>query len=270
MAISNREESKMRRIQLLVMFSLVGCGGLPPESPTDRPTDGQGALFIGDLNVDFAGCTESAGIGFVPAEKARPLVPARYVLAGDAANAVIVVRTVHCDQTTVGGLRSPPGSISQIGISLVGPDATADINNYTLWYTTTDPLLAAGLLAKGVKAELDPSLHITLLPSGTGGTLSVNDHPLLAPAYQLAGAVVTPTAAPVSFTASWWQNGLGGTSQMRTVLPAIRFSTATTTLTTDPHSALGRLIGGSSLTFPLLDSYNSFASAQMVVSRHLP
>lgn len=256
----------MKRMSLWVVFAFVGCGGLPPDSPTEEP----GALLSGDLSVDFAGCTESAGIGFVPAANARPLVPARYVLAGDAANAVIVVRTVHCAQTIVAGLGSPPGSLSQIGISLVGPDATADINNYTLWYTTTDPILAAALLAKGIRAELDPSLHITFQPSGTGGTLSVNDHPLLAPAYRLVGPVVTPTAAPVSFTASWWQNGLGGTSQMRTVLPAIQFSTATTTLTTDPHSALGRLIGGSSLTFPLLDSYNSFASAHMVVSRSFP
>jgi len=260
----------MKRISLLVMIAFVGCGGLPPDGASDSPTPERGALSSGDLNVDFAGCTESAGIGVVPAANARPLVPARYALAGDATNAVIVVRTVHCAQTTVAGLKSPPGSLSQIGISLVGPDATADINNYTLWYTTTDPVLAAALLAKGVRAELDPSLHITFHPSGAGGTLSVDDHPFLAPAYQLVGPVVTPTAAPVTFTASWWQTGLTGTSQMRTVLPTIRFSTATTTLTTDPHSALGRLIGGSSLTFAILDSYNSFDSAHMVVSHSFP
>src|SRR5689334_1659844 len=83
----------------------------------------------------------------------------RLRLGGDATNALIVVRTAHCEQTLVNGERSRAGTLSQIGISLVGPDTTADINNYTLWYTTTDPLLAAALLTKGIRAELDPSLR---------------------------------------------------------------------------------------------------------------
>ena len=245
---------------------VVGCAGADPEAVGEQ----QNALGGSDLAVDFSGCTEFAGIGFVPAANARPLVPARYVLASDASNAVIVVRTAQCEQTRIAGRKSLRGTLSQIGINLVGPDSTADINNYTLWYTTTDPLLAAALLSKGVRAEPDPSLRFVLRPSSTGGTLSVKDDPLRAPAYQLLGPVVTPTAAPVAFTASWWQDGLAGSSQMRTVLPAIRFSSGTMTLTTDPRSALGRLIGGASLTFPLLDSYNSFDSAHLVVHQSAP
>ena len=152
----------------------------------------------------------------------------------------------------------------------MGPDTAADINNYTLWYTTTDPLLTAGLLTKGIRAELDPSLRFVFQPSGAAGTLSVDDHPLFAPAYKVLGPVVTPTAVPVVFTASWWQNSAFGTSQMRTVFPAIRFGSGTMTLTTDPNSALGRLIGGPSLTFPALDSYNAFDTAHMVVHRSVP
>jgi hypothetical protein len=57
---------------------------------------------------------------------------------------------------------------------------------------------------------------------------------------------------------------------MSSVFPAIRFGSGTMTLTTDAHSALGRLIGGPSLTFPLLDSYNSFDTAHMVVHRSAP
>ena len=57
---------------------------------------------------------------------------------------------------------------------------------------------------------------------------------------------------------------------MRTVLPLIRFGSGTMTLTTDPRSALGRLIGGASLTFPLLDSYNAFDSARMAVHHSAP
>jgi len=256
----------MEKLWVLAVVFCGACAGADPENLGAE----QQAVLSRDLSVDFSSCTEFAGIGFVPAANARPLVPARYVLAGDATNALIVVRTARCEQTFVDGLRSHPGSLSQIGISLVGPDLTADINNYTLWYTTTDPLLAAGLLTKGVRAELDPSLRFAFEPSGPGGSLAVADHPLFAPAYQLRGPVVTPTAAPVVFTASWWQNSASSTSQMRSTFPAIRFGSGTTTLTTDPHSALGRLIGGASLTFAALDSYNSFESAHMVVHRSVP
>ena len=256
----------MKKAWVLAVVFCVACAGT---DPADVGAEQQ-ALGVADLNVDFSNCTEFAGIGFVPAANARALVPARYALAGDATNALIVVRTAHCEQTLVNGERSRAGTLSQIGISLVGPDTTADINNYTLWYTTTDPLLAAALLTKGIRAELDPSLRFVFEPSGAGGTLSVGDHPLFAPAYRLQGPVVTSTAEPVVFTASWWQNGFATTSQMRTVFPAIRFGSGTMTLTTDPNSALGRLIGGASLTFPALDSYNAFDSAHMVVHRSVP
>jgi hypothetical protein len=256
----------MEKVWVLAVVFCVACAGADAENVSAE----QQALGGRDLSVDFSNCTEFAGIGFVPAANARPLVPARYVLAGDATNALIVVRTARCDQTLVDGLRLHPGTLSQIGISLVGPDTTADINNYTLWYTTTDPLLAAGLLTKGIRAELDPSLRFVFQPSGAGGTLSVEDHPLFAPAYRLLGPVVTSTAAPVVFTASWWQDSPASTSQMRTVFPAIRFGSGTITLTTDPNSALGRLVGGASLTFPALDSYNSFDTAHMVVHRSGP
>jgi hypothetical protein len=256
----------MEKIWVLALVFCMSCAGADPEDLGAEPQ----ALVGRDLNVDFSGCTEFAGIGFIPAANARPLVPARYVLAGDATNALIVVRTARCKQALVDGLKSRSGTLSQIGIGLVGPDTTADINNYTLWYTTTDPLLSAGLLTRGVRAELDPSLRFAFEPSGAGGSLSVTDHPLFAPAYQLLGPVVTSTAASVTFTASWWRNSAAGTAHMRSTFPAIRFGGGTMTLTTDPHSALGRLIGGASLTFPALDSYNSFDSAHMVVHRSVP
>jgi hypothetical protein len=53
---------------------------------------------------------------------------------------------------------------------------------------------------------------------------------------------------------------------MDTTLPAIQFGGGSSTLFTDPENALGQLIGGATLTFPALDSYNSFPGAHMVVS----
>lgn len=255
----------MEKVWFLAVVLCVGCAGADPEN-----LSAEHQAVSGDLEVDFSGCTEFAGIGFVPTANARALVPPSYVLLGDATNAWIVVRTVQCEHALIDGRTAHSGTLSQIGISLAGPDTTADINNYTLWYTTTDPQLAAGLLSKGVRAELDKSLRFVFEPSGAGGSLSVTDSPNRAPAYQLLGPVVTPTAAPITFTASWWQDGPATRSQMRSTFPAIRFGSGTMTLTTDPNSELGRLIGGATLTFPALDSYNSFDTAHMVVHRGTP
>src|SRR6185369_17951556 len=74
------------------------------------------ALNSRDFNVDFNTCTEFAGIGFVPAENARPLVPPQFTLAGDATNAVIVVRVADCADVVVDGHHEGRTRTSQIGI----------------------------------------------------------------------------------------------------------------------------------------------------------
>jgi hypothetical protein len=69
----------------------------------------------------------------------------------------------------------------------------------------------------------------------------------------------------VQFIASWWADGNHGVVRARTVFPAIRFGASATTLTTPAGSELAELIGGTTLTFPILDSYNTFGSAQLQV-----
>jgi hypothetical protein len=82
-------------------------------------------------------------------------------------------------------------------------------------------------------------------------------------AYQLDGAAALPGSAPVRFMANWWFDGKHGRVLMRTDFPQIRFSDATVTLTTAANSDLAALIGGPSLQFAILDSYNAFDSALM-------
>ncbi len=243
---------------------MAGCGQAPADADT---VEAAGAVDVAanNLTVDFTSCREFAGIGFVPAENARPLVPAHYTLAGDATSAVIVARVAQCADSTIDRRRVGPGTLAQIGISLVGPDTTADINNYTLWYTTTSRALAAGLLAHGIRAEVDDDLRFKV--DATTGALTASDAPRRAPAFHLGGVAVPPTADPVPFTASWWQDGERRVATMRTTFPEIAFGTSTTTLTTPSGSALARLIGDTSLGFPLLDSYNQFATAHMVQPR---
>jgi len=66
--------------------------------------------------------------------------------------------------------------------------------------------------------------------------------------------------------ATWWTEGRQGTVQATTVFPAIAFGAASTRLRTLPYTDLSRLIAGTELEFPMLDSYNTFDAAEMVVS----
>lgn len=255
----------MRIQPSLFLFGVLTCAGCGDPASSESVSTESLAVSNKDFDVDFAGCSEFAGIGFVPRASAAPLVPAGYTLAGTAENAVIVVRVASCDAVSVGGKQSSPGTVAQIGLSLVGGDATADINNYTLWYTTDHSLLHAKLTAAGVDAIKENDVEYSLAVSGGTGSLDASSGTAQTPDYDVNGGVVVPTSSPTTFTASWWQNGQHGVVRSRTVFPDIRFSGASMTLTTPAGSALANLIGGTSLVFPLLDSHNGFDSAHLEV-----
>ncbi|RYZ03997.1 MAG: hypothetical protein EOO73_25415 [Myxococcales bacterium] len=235
-----------------------GCGaeGLDPEAGLNQAGQQQSALSNKDFDVGFTGCTEFAGIGFVPAENARPLVPEPYALAGDAQSAIAVVRVASCQDAIVDGKSVGPTRTSQIGIMLAGGDATADINNYTVAYVTNQARLHARLQGAGLTT--DKSDAIRLLLAGTTLTATSTN-------FQITGSAAVPTSAPTTFVASWWADGRHGTVQSRTVFPDIRFGSASTTLTTPSSSELGALLDATTLTFPILDSYNAFATAHLEV-----
>ena len=238
------------------------CGGVDGGTGETEATEAVAIKSV-SFDVAFNTCTEFAGIGLVSAAKARALVPPSFTLAGDATNAQIVVRVADCADAVVDGHDVGATRVAQIGISLVGPDATASINNYTLSFSTDQPLLHAKLTAAGVDADLAHTLDFALTPSGSLVIASSSPH---TPDFTVTGSAAPPVADPVPFIATWWANGHHGSVESRTVLPAIRFGSSQTTLHTPAQSSLAALIGGTSLTFPLLDSYNSFPSASMHVS----
>lgn len=242
--------------QSVLVSTWLGCGGQEPELDTESAARG----LRGGFEVDFGDCTEMAGIGFVPAASARARVPADVALAGDTTSAIIVVRVANCTDLSIDGRPRAGHTVAQIGLTMAAGDPTSDINNYTLWYDTDSPVLAARLRAAGVDARLVPSLEYEV----EDGELSIGQP--RAPRYRADGPVVAPTSAPVPFVASWWQQRGGRTVQMRTTLPAIAFSGAQMTVTTPAGSDLAQLIGGTSLGFAILDSYNAFDAAHMVVS----
>jgi len=249
--------------------SLAGCGPVEATS-SDELEQVAGAVSSNDFDVDFSGCREFAGIGSVPKVNARPLVPERFALApaGDPNSAVIVVRVSDCSGAAVDGHKAKAARVSQIGISLTGAgtDPSANINNYTLWYATDLGLLHAKLTGAGVDADVDQGIAFQLSPNScTTGNLKVGASPPHGPAFTACGTTTASTGSPGPFAATWWQDTTAGTVAMSTTFPAIRFGASQMTLTTPAGSALANLIGGTTLTFPFLDSYNTFATAHMTV-----
>jgi hypothetical protein len=57
---------------------------------------------------------------------------------------------------------------------------------------------------------------------------------------------------------------------MNTNVPLIFIGTASLILATDPNNGLGQLIGGSSIGFPIIEQFNTFAGADMEVGILLP
>lgn len=252
----------------------LGCGATSEadvDSRTDSATSGAReapiALASKSFVADFAGCSEFAGIGLVPAANARALVPSHYSLAGDASHAVIVVRVARCASAVIDGKALGVTTTSQIGIRLSDQDPDADIHNYTLFYATDQARLHARLQGAGLKTDVAKKGLSFELDSTRLDITSSSPH---TPAFQISGSASASSADPSRFVASWWADGNHGSVRSTTVFPSIRFGDASTTLTTPAGSALARLIGGTSLTFAFLDSYNTFTSAHLEVSQQQP
>ena len=215
--------------------------------------------------VEFTNCVESIGVGLVPTEQVQSLVPAEFHLVGEGQPVTpIVVRTARCRGIAVDGNRPNGGSIVQIGVVIVPPDFSGDINNYTLWYYTSDAKLAYHLERLGVAAQ-----HVSTIDydyeRGSDALFVAVPRPGN-PRLSLDGTVIASTLPAGSFEAIWWARVRGGSARMDTLVPAIFIGTADLTLTTNAGGALGQLIGGSSASFPVLQQFNTFANAQTAVS----
>jgi hypothetical protein len=250
------------KVMLVCALSAWGCG-----TPGETETSAQGELGVEasalgnkDFDVDFSDCAEFAGIGFVPAANARPLVPAEYTLAGDENVAIMVVRVARCAGAVIDGKARGVTTTSQVGITIAGGDPTADINNYTLFYATDQAQLHARLKSAGLDSDKTKNLVLSL----SGSALHASSSSPHTPSFVVNGSA-TPGSAPSTFVASWWADGNHGTFRARTVFPAIVFGESSTTLTTPAGSELAALIGGTSTSFAILDSYNTFASSHLEV-----
>jgi len=224
-----------------------------------------------DFSVDFTNCSEFAGEGPVSLAAAAPLVPSEFTINGaNSGTANIVVRATSCASVTVNGRDPRPTNLSQIGINIVPPDGTGDINNYTLVYVSNNPVLVDHFRAAGLPAHYDPLLSYEYPAGATGnGSLfvSVASHELQP--YFIYGPETAP--APDSaedFLANWWYSP-GSHLKMRqqSNFPNISFGTSSVTFYTAADSELGKLIGGNTFSnYSVLALRGVYPSAHMDVT----
>jgi len=217
------------------------------------------------FGVEFTDCVESIGVALVPTASARAYVPNQFILAGEGQPVTpLVVRTARCGGIATAGHEPKASEIVQIGAVIVPPDFTGDINNYTIWYYTSDPKLATELRKAGVAAQHVPTIDYVY--DTNDNSFSVRVPVPGAPRLALFGTV-TPSPNPAgSFLANWWQQSETGSVKMSTNVPVINIGGASLMLTTHPNGLLGQLIGGDSNSFPLLQQFNTFSGAHMEVS----
>jgi hypothetical protein len=226
------------------------------------PREDQDASF----SVQFSDCVESIGVGLVPTANVRTYVPSSFILVGDGQPVTpLVVRTARCGGISVEGQEAKPGEIVQIGAVVVPPDGTGDINNYTIWYYTSNAKLAAHLRRAVVDVQHVQSIDYNY-SANAGNAFSVRVSKPGSPPLSLSGTVMPSSVPAGSFTANWWQATCDGMVKMSTVVPIINIGGADLTLTTKPQSALADLIGAETLGFPIIQQFNTFAAAQMTVN----
>lgn len=218
------------------------------------------------FNVQFDQCGEFVGIGLVPMANARALVPPQYTLAADpkTGQAMIVVRVTSCQSVSVDGKNPKPAHTAQIGISVVIPGSTAQIDNYLLWFVTDLGVLHGKLQAAGLQNGNDQQLSVVFAPSGATGPLHIDVNSPRFPAFPVTGVITSPPGSPVPFVANWYADTRNGTLRMHTVFD-IGFGSADAGVTPEPGSALAELIGSDTdtLHFGVLDSYNEWKAATM-------
>lgn len=109
---------------------LMGLGGRSAADPTRTDTVTHDR-HTSPFDVSFNDCSELASITTISVARARTVVPASFALGGDATGVPFVVRVAHCRAVSIDGAAPRAGTVAQLGVSVVSPDGTGDINNYT-------------------------------------------------------------------------------------------------------------------------------------------
>ncbi|MDQ2929059.1 MAG: hypothetical protein ABI330_16730 [Caldimonas sp.] len=213
-------------------------------------------------------CTEFAGLGPLAGTQIQGRLPPGYTAATfGPGTAGVVARASRCDRVSVDGGPVERATVSHIGINLMTPDGTGDINNYTLLYVTDSWRLAAKLREFGLPVRIDSNMVYEVNPAGSALELYAQVQAEPGITYFLDGVVNDPapgTAAP--FLANWWYSSRAGRMKMSTDIPAFAAGQADVALFNSRESALGQFLAGNRTVFPLLSVRGKFSHAVMTVS----
>ena len=220
------------------------------------------------LTVVFEDCTEFAGLGTLPAAQIAGRVPAGYTPASFGPGvAGVVARAARCERVAVGGAAPERGTVSQIGVNLVSPDGTGDINNYALLYVTDSHRLAERLRRFGLPARIDPKMVYEVNPAAASLELFIQAQGGGDGAHFLHGTVGDlPPGVEFPFLANWWYTSGAGRLRMSTQIPAFSAGPADVGLYTARDSELGAVLGVNRTAFPVLSLRGKFAHAVMTVT----
>jgi hypothetical protein len=254
---------------LRVSATVVGAFGLwaAPAGAVGLPS--AFGLMSAGPQFDLRGCVESVYGAMVPTAKARPLVPARYSLVGELAPVTpLVVRTSRCSTITVDTRTSDAGALAQIGLVIVPPDGTGNVNLYQLWYYTDVATLADTLRDARVPAQFVANLAYNYTSCGNAVSCPfwVNVPWPGDPTFAVAGSVTASDVSTGPFTANWWQDRAGSTIKMQSSAPNVHQGVSDLAVHTDPASGLGRLIGGSTAGSDVLKQFNLLGSDHITVT----
>ncbi len=221
-----------------------------------------------NLSITLTDNMETVGVGLVPTERARALVPAPFRLPDDAQPVTpLVVLANKSAGITVGGTAPAAGAYVLIGLLIASPDGTGEFNTLLLWHYTSHRRLARTLHRFGVSSQLVPELEFTISLDGEGGTASLNLPRPARPALALAGTFGSQDQpVPNGFVANWWARHERGLLKVSTTVPEGLIGEAQLGLRTNGDSELGRLIGGGTLGFAVLQRYNTFPYARTELS----
>ncbi len=217
------------------------------------------------FNVQLQNCTEFIGIASIPIAKLQPRVPSGYTIAeGPPGFGSLVVRTSECPNSRVDGASPENLKIAQIGVVVVPPDGTGDINNYTLTYSTNSVRLALKLELAGMNVSLDQDQ----IYERNGVEFYSEISPLIGtvPGWYVQGTVTDPPPGTPQFpfVANWWTNVRNGRVKMSTSIPLLSYGDGLVRVFTRRQSTLGGLLDANSASFGT-NLRGVFASATLTV-----
>ena len=228
--------------------------------------------YAGDghgFTANLQNCTELIGLGPVSFAAARTLVPPSYALVPFNGAAGLVVRAARCETVSFGSSAGRPAIVAQIGIAVIPPDGTGDINNYQLLYATNDAQLADALNEAGVPAVLDRELDYEFSPdaSGHGDVYAAVSPTTAQAAWFLTGTADLPPPGGAPVVANWWFNGSHRSAKMSTAIPSISYGAASFSLHTSKASMVGNLIGGNTFSaFVFFNARGVFTAGGLTVT----